>query len=140
MSQPAADVALTLALVGVLAALSRLSLIAGRVWMPLDQLGGAQDPRWLIVTELRIPRTILAIAVGAALGLSGAALQGYTRNPLADPGVLGVSSMAALGAVLTLYLEPRRSLALGAAGLRHGRRGDRRGAADAGGRRRPARR
>ena len=41
--------------------------------------------------------------VGAALGLSGAALQGYTRNPLADPGVLGVSSMAALGAVITLY-------------------------------------
>jgi iron complex transport system permease protein len=41
--------------------------------------------------------------IGAALGLSGAALQGYTRNPLADPGVLGVSAMAALGAVLTLY-------------------------------------
>ncbi|MFY7852940.1 MAG: FecCD family ABC transporter permease, partial [Brevundimonas sp.] len=49
------------------------------------------------------PRTVLALLVGAALGLSGAALQGYTRNPLADPGVLGVSAMAALGAVLTLY-------------------------------------
>jgi iron complex transport system permease protein len=96
---------LTLALVVLLAALAVLSLISGRVWTPLDQLGGVQDPRWLIVTELRIPRTILAIAVGAALGLSGAALQGYTRNPLADPGVLGVSSLAALGAVLTLFLN-----------------------------------
>jgi iron complex transport system permease protein len=96
---------LTGGLILVLAALSLFSLIAGRVWTPLDQLGGAQDPRWLIVTELRIPRTLLAIAVGAALGLSGAALQGYTRNPLADPGVLGVSSMAAVGAVLTLYLD-----------------------------------
>jgi iron complex transport system permease protein len=58
----------------------------------------------LIITEIRIPRTLLGVLVGAALGLSGASLQGYTRNPLADPGVLGVSAMAALGAVLTLYL------------------------------------
>jgi iron complex transport system permease protein len=105
MSHARRSLLLTLALVGVLTALALLSLISGRVWTPLDQLGGAQDPRWLIVTELRIPRTLLAILVGAALGLSGAALQGYTRNPLADPGVLGVSSMAALGAVLTLYLN-----------------------------------
>ena len=96
---------LELALVGLLIVLSALSVIAGRVWIPLDHLGGAGDPRWLIITELRIPRTILGLAVGAALGLSGATLQGYTRNPLADPGVLGVSSMAALGAVLTLYLN-----------------------------------
>ena len=91
------------ALLVLLIVLSALSVIAGRVWTPLNHLAAA-DPRWLIITQLRIPRTLLGIAVGAALGLSGATLQGYTRNPLADPGVLGVSSMAAFGAVLTLYL------------------------------------
>src|SRR5262249_39457280 len=49
-------------------------------------------------------RTILGIATGIALGMSGAALQGYTRNALADPAVLGISAMASLGAVLTLYV------------------------------------
>jgi iron complex transport system permease protein len=85
--------------------LSGLSLMAGRVWVPWSAWSqAAHDPRWAIIFELRLPRTILAVAVGAALGLSGAAMQGYTRNPLADPGVLGVSSMAALGAVMTMYL------------------------------------
>ena len=50
-----------------------------------------------------MPRTVLACLVGAALGLSGAVLQGLTRNPLADPGLLGVSAGAALGAVIALY-------------------------------------
>ena len=96
-----------LAALGLLVAgLSLASLMAGRVGVPLSalaQLGDPADPRWIILLELRIPRTLLAVVVGAALGASGAALQGYTRNPLADPGVLGVSSMAALGAVLSLY-------------------------------------
>ncbi len=100
-----AGLALDLGLLILLVALCGLSVVAGRVWMPLDHLGGAGDPAWLIITELRIPRTLLGILVGGALGLSGATLQGYTRNPLADPGVLGVSAMAALGAVLTLYLN-----------------------------------
>ncbi len=86
-----------------LALLALASLSAGRVWVPWDAWLSA-DPRSAIVFELRLPRTILALLVGGALGLCGAALQGYTRNPLADPGVLGVSAMAALGAVLTLYL------------------------------------
>lgn len=97
--------AVALALLALLVVLSALSLVAGRVWIPLDQLAAPGDPRLAIITELRIPRTLLALAVGAALGLSGAVLQGYTRNPLADPGVLGVSSMASLGAVLTLYFN-----------------------------------
>ena len=81
------------------------SLSAGRVWVPWSAWTSAgADPRWAIVFELRLPRTLLALLVGGGLGLCGAALQGYTRNPLADPGVLGVSSVAALGAVLTLYL------------------------------------
>lgn len=97
-------IALYVGLLLLLAVLAALSLIAGRVWVPLSawHLASA-DPRWAIIADLRVPRTILGILIGAALGLSGAALQGYTRNPLADPGVLGVSAMAALGAVLTLY-------------------------------------
>jgi iron complex transport system permease protein len=55
------------------------------------------------VTDLRLPRSILALLVGASLGLSGAVLQGLTRNPLAEPGLLGVSTGAALGAVLAIY-------------------------------------
>ncbi len=92
-------------LITALALLALASLSAGRVWVPWSAwLGAAHDPRWAIIFELRLPRTILGIAVGMALGTSGAALQGYTRNPLADPGVLGVSGMAALGAVMTLYI------------------------------------
>ncbi len=93
------------ALVGLVALLSVLSLCAGKVWVPFDAwFSASDDPRWAIIFELRVPRTILGILVGMALGLSGAALQGYTRNPLADPAVFGVSSMASLGAVMTLYL------------------------------------
>ena len=56
-----------------------------------------------IVAEIRLPRVLLAILVGMSLGMSGAALQGLLRNPLAEPGLLGVSSSASLGAVLCLY-------------------------------------
>lgn len=88
----------------MLIVLAAISMMAGRVWVPFREWLDPADPRWAIIFELRLPRTILAVAVGAALGMSGAAMQGYTRNPLADPGALGVSSMGALGAVLTLYL------------------------------------
>lgn len=57
-----------------------------------------------VVAELRLPRTILAIIVGAALGVAGALIQGHTRNPLADPGILGISSGAALGVVASYAL------------------------------------
>ncbi|WP_269713582.1 FecCD family ABC transporter permease [Caulobacter sp. NIBR2454] len=79
------------------------SLFAGKVWAPWSAFVDQSDPRWPIIFDLRLPRTILGVAVGGALGACGAALQGYTRNPLADPGVLGVSSVASLGAVITLY-------------------------------------
>ncbi|KQN93879.1 ABC transporter permease [Sphingomonas sp. Leaf231] len=88
-------------LAGVLLA-AALSIGAGKVWVPLDAWT-ASDPRSIIIVELRLPRTILALAVGAALGMSGAAMQGYLRNPLADPGLFGVSSGAAFGAVCALY-------------------------------------
>ncbi|WP_137869428.1 iron ABC transporter permease [Sphingopyxis sp. 2PD] len=57
----------------------------------------------IILFDLRLPRTILALAVGAMLGLAGAALQGYLRNPLAEPSVLGTSNAAALGGVAAIY-------------------------------------
>lgn len=56
-----------------------------------------------IIQELRLPRALLGAVIGAGLGASGAALQGYTRNPLAAPGILGFTSCAALGAVIALY-------------------------------------
>ncbi len=64
---------------------------------------GDGDVAWMIVREIRLPRTILAAMIGFTLGLTGAALQGFLRNPLADPGVVGVSSTSALGAVLAIY-------------------------------------
>ena len=57
----------------------------------------------LIVREIRLPRALLALTIGATLGLSGAGLQGLLRNPLAEPGLLGASSMAAFGGVLAMY-------------------------------------
>ncbi len=92
------------ALILLLVILAMVSLAAGKVWVPWSAWFSLNDdPRWLIILELRVPRTILGVAIGIALGMSGAALQGYTRNPLADPGVLGVSAMAAMGAVLTMF-------------------------------------
>ena len=89
---------LALALVAAMA----MSLFAGKVWLPLVTWHNG-DPRFLIIAELRMPRTLLAALVGGGLGLSGAAMQGYLRNPLADPGLFGVSSGAALGAVISLF-------------------------------------
>jgi iron complex transport system permease protein len=92
------------ALITALIFLFFASLSAGKVWIPWDMwFAPSTDTRASIIIDLRLPRTVLGIFVGIALGVSGAALQGYTRNPLADPGVLGVSSMAAFGAVMTLY-------------------------------------
>ncbi len=98
-------------LITLIIALSVISIAAGKIWIPISAWRELDnDTRWLIILELRIPRTILGIAIGIALGVCGAVLQGYTRNPLADPAVLGVSSMAALGAVLTLYLGVAASM------------------------------
>lgn len=57
----------------------------------------------LILQQIRLPRALLAAAIGAGLGMSGAALQGLLRNPLADPSIIGVSTLAGLGAVLAFY-------------------------------------
>ena len=65
--------------------------------------GAADETANLVAAGIRLPRALLGVMVGAALGLSGAALQGFLRNPLAEPGLLGVSASAALGAVIALY-------------------------------------
>jgi iron complex transport system permease protein len=93
------------------------SLFLGRVNVsPADLIAGVISPHLnlagLVVTELRLPRAILAILVGASLGLSGAVLQGLLRNPLAEPGLLGVSSGAALGAVISIYFGLAHTLPL----------------------------
>ena len=80
------------------------SLLAGRVWLPPSALLSAPDSlAGLIIHDVRLPRTVLALITGAVLALSGAVLQGFTRNPLAEPALLGVSSGAALGAVIAIY-------------------------------------
>jgi iron complex transport system permease protein len=68
-----------------------------------DWLNNHASSEALIVGEIRLPRTLLALLVGAALGLSGAALQGLLRNPLADPSLVGASQGAALGAACVFY-------------------------------------
>jgi iron complex transport system permease protein len=92
-------------LVGALVLASLLALAVGTISIPVldvwHALSGARDTiPVIIVRTLRMPRVALAILVGAGLGMSGAALQGTMRNPLAEPYLLGVSGGAAVGAVL----------------------------------------
>lgn len=92
----------------LLLAATLASLATGRVWLSPavlfhDMLAPGPNLGWLILTELRLPRTLLGLLVGATLGLSGAVLQGLLRNPLAEPGLLGVSAGASLGAVIAIY-------------------------------------
>ncbi|WP_439636392.1 FecCD family ABC transporter permease [Oceanicaulis sp.] len=65
--------------------------------------GGGDETSRIIVWEIRLPRALAALGVGMALGASGALMQGLLRNPLAEPGVLGVSASASLGAIIALY-------------------------------------
>lgn len=80
-----------------------LPLTAGQVWAILAEGAGSLPERTAIL-DLRLPRTLLALLVGASLGVGGAALQGLFRNPLADPTLVGVSSGAALATVAAIVL------------------------------------
>lgn len=108
----------------LVAALTLASLLTGPAGLPLvDSLHalifGGDGPLPIVMREIRLPRAILGAAVGAGLGLTGAALQGYLRNPLAEPGLLGISGMAALGAVVAIQtgLSLAAALALPLAAL-----------------------
>ena len=93
------------ALVGCVAA----SLAIGALSIPLSEVIEAftafdDSDAHVIVTELRVPRTEIGLLVGAALGAAGALMQGVTRNPLAEPGILGINAGAAFAVVLAIFL------------------------------------
>ncbi|MDY6963527.1 MAG: iron chelate uptake ABC transporter family permease subunit, partial [Pseudomonadota bacterium] len=91
-------------LIALLAALCALSVAIGTRsvgWSDIvAALGGQVDSIDQAAVAVRIPRTLLALLAGAALGLAGAIMQGVTRNPLADPGILGVNMGASLAVVI----------------------------------------
>lgn len=109
---------LTLWLGAQVAALFVVSLVTGPAAIgPLQGLwaliAGGDGPAPMIMREIRLPRALLGAAVGAGLGLAGAALQGYLRNPLAEPGLIGVGGAAALGAVLAIQSGAAAAFVLG---------------------------
>lgn len=93
-------------LIVALVAASFLSLAVGSADISLESVWraivayDAADPEHIAIIDKRLPRTVVGIAVGAALGLAGAVAQGLTRNPIADPGLLGISPGAALAVVV----------------------------------------
>ena len=107
-----AEVAPALLLGGLSAATILAFLISLAVGPSGFGFGGGGEAGTLIFREIRLPRAVLGALVGAALGLSGAALQGYLRNPLAEPSLVGVSGGAALGAVLAIHLGLSQAFAL----------------------------
>ena len=107
---------LTQALLALVACLFVASLLTGPAGIPpgrgLVALLTGQGAEGLVMREIRLPRAILGLAIGAALGLAGAAMQGFLRNPLAEPGLIGTSAAAALGAVLAIHTGIYASFAL----------------------------
>ncbi|MGK2740473.1 FecCD family ABC transporter permease [Tepidicaulis sp. LMO-SS28] len=110
MNRPARreDLLFSAGMAVLLGALMMFSLSTGYAVLPLGDVAaglfGIGDERiQTVVQELRLPRTLLAAGIGAVMGLSGAVLQGLLRNPLAEPGVIGITSSASFGAVLALY-------------------------------------
>ena len=82
------------------------SLMIGQADAPVGQslraLITGDGPLGRVMQDIRLPRALLGVMVGVSLGLSGAAMQGYLRNPLAEPGIIGISGAASLGAVVSL--------------------------------------
>ncbi|WP_233517784.1 FecCD family ABC transporter permease [Geodermatophilus marinus] len=105
-SRPGGLLALAVLVVAVCAlsiAVGTRTIGLGTVWQSLvDPVAGSEEA--VIVRELRLPRTVLGLLVGTALGAAGALTQGHTRNPLGDPGLLGVTAGASLGVVLAIWL------------------------------------
>ena len=97
---------LSLFLISIVILLFLCSLLTGHTQASfltsLKALISGEGPLGTVMQEIRLPRAILAVLIGGSLGLCGAAMQGYLRNPLAEPGLIGISGSAALGAVLSL--------------------------------------
>lgn len=109
--------AMLLALLGALVVVAFIaSLMLGPEGLGLPDAPGAAQ---LVLREIRLPRALLGLLVGGALGLAGAVLQGYLRNPLAEPGLLGMAGGASLGAVIAIHtgLAAAAPLALPIGGL-----------------------
>ena len=98
---PIAPARLALILAGLLLLVSLASLLLG-AGATIDELWHGDPFAWSLVLQLRAPRLVLALAAGSLLALCGASLQAQFRNPLAEPGLIGVSAGAALGAALAL--------------------------------------
>jgi iron complex transport system permease protein len=109
----AAMLALLIALALISAGIGTSHLSVSALWS--DNRALSELARQVVV-DIRLPRTVLAILTGASLGLAGAVLQGLLRNPLADPGIMGISSTAALGAVIAFYFGFNFIVAGGIAG------------------------
>jgi iron complex transport system permease protein len=108
--------ALMTLLTAATAAIALTSLFIGYVQLPAEGVIGGlftdQGTTGIIMREIRLPRMLLGLLAGAALGMSGAALQGMLRNPLAEPGVMGIASFASLGAVIAIYFGISTSFSL----------------------------
>ena len=92
----------------LVALLFAVSLLVGPAGLGLGEslealFSGRGEAQALVMREIRLPRALLGLMIGATLGLSGAALQGYLRNPLAEPGLIGVAPCASLGAVIAIF-------------------------------------
>lgn len=109
-------IAVSLALFGVMIVSIGVSVMVGTTAQDLREIAvdrnwsGGPSRAWAVIVEYRIPRTLLAALVGAGLAVSGAVFQGVTRNPLADPYLMGIASGAALGAVTSIVLFHERQL------------------------------
>ena len=108
MTPSGSRIRLWLGLSGLIALTFAASVLVGSAWLSPAELwtalsGDASSTLVRILWELRLPRALLGLLVGASLGLSGAALQGLLHNPLMEPGVGGVSAGASLAAVVALY-------------------------------------
>lgn len=101
------DAGVICALGTAVVAVAGMSLFIGYAHLPianaLDGLMTGDGTQGIIMREIRLPRMLLGLLAGASLGMSGAALQGLLRNPLAEPGVMGIASFASLGAVISIY-------------------------------------
>jgi ABC-type Fe3+-siderophore transport system permease subunit len=94
---------LVVAVCALSVAVGTRSIGLGTVWQALLD-GSTPGDETVIIRELRVPRTLLGLLAGLALGISGALMQGHTRNPLGDPGLLGVTAGASFAVVLSIWL------------------------------------